>query len=85
MAEENASLILELDSGPTVKQFRSLQRQLEILERRTASARQQSEEAGAAAENGELDLSIKTLGNSLGAGSLSSSKISPKDNPKSDF
>ena len=34
LAEENASLILELDSRPTAKQYKSLQRQMDILERK---------------------------------------------------
>ena len=34
LAEENASLILELDARPTAKQYKSLQRQMDILERR---------------------------------------------------
>ena len=34
LAEENASLILELDARPTAKQYKSLQRQMDILERK---------------------------------------------------
>ena len=34
LAEENASLILELDARPTAKQYKSLRRQMDILERR---------------------------------------------------
>ena len=34
LAEESASLILELDARPTAKQYKSLQCQLDILERR---------------------------------------------------
>lgn len=39
MAEENAALILELDARPTGKQYKSLQRQVEILERRLNEAK----------------------------------------------
>lgn len=34
LAEENASLVLELDCRPTAKQYKSLQHQMDILERR---------------------------------------------------
>lgn len=39
LAEENASLILELDARPTAKQYKSLQRQMDILERRLTDAK----------------------------------------------
>ena len=39
LAEENASLILELDARPTAKQYKSLQRQMDILERRLADSK----------------------------------------------
>ncbi|KAK9820170.1 hypothetical protein WJX72_007055 [[Myrmecia] bisecta] len=62
LAEENASLILELDARPTVKQYKSLQRQLEILELRAAQAKPGGQTAGDTAADGELDLGIKVLG-----------------------
>ena len=44
LAEENASLILELDARPTAKQYKSLQRQMDILERRLNEAKLQTPE-----------------------------------------
>ena len=44
LAEENASLILELDARPTAKQYKSLQRQMDILERRLNDAKLQTPE-----------------------------------------
>ncbi len=41
LAEENASLILELDARPTAKQYKSLQRQMDILERRLNDSKAQ--------------------------------------------
>lgn len=41
LAEENASLILELDARPTAKQYKSLQRQMDILERRLNDSKTQ--------------------------------------------
>lgn len=41
LAEENASLILELDARPTAKQYKSLQRQMDILERRLNESKAQ--------------------------------------------
>ncbi|KAL3157009.1 hypothetical protein ABBQ38_001262 [Trebouxia sp. C0009 RCD-2024] len=62
LAEENASLILELDARPTAKQYKSLQRQMDILERRLADSKADAQGLGEAAEEGELDLSCKVLG-----------------------
>ncbi len=43
LAEENAALILELDARPTGKQHKSLQRQVDILERRLSEAKMQTQ------------------------------------------
>ena len=43
LAEESAALILELDARPTGKQHKSLQRQLDILERRLSEAKMQTQ------------------------------------------
>jgi len=43
LAEENASLILELDARPTAKQYKSLQRQMDILERRLNDSKLQAQ------------------------------------------
>ncbi|KAL0019238.1 hypothetical protein WJX79_004955 [Trebouxia sp. C0005] len=61
LAEENASLILELDARPTAKQYKSLQRQMDILERRLNDSKTQG--LGETAEEGELELGSKVLGN----------------------
>ena len=43
LAEENASLILELDARPTVKQYKSLQRQMDILSRRLSESKAEAQ------------------------------------------
>ena len=45
LAEENASLILELDARPTAKQYKSLQRQMDILERKLNESKHAQEYA----------------------------------------
>lgn len=46
LAEENASLILELDARPTAKQYKSLQCQMDILERRLDKSKLQAQGSG---------------------------------------
>ena len=43
LAEENASLILELNARPTAKQYKSLQRQMDILERRLSESKAETQ------------------------------------------
>lgn len=43
LAEENASLILELDARPTAKQYKSLQRQVDVLERKLSDSKHAQE------------------------------------------
>jgi hypothetical protein len=57
---------MELEARPTSKQYRSLQRQQEILERRLVTARRVTpEDAGAAAEDAHLDVGMRAAGMSL--------------------
>ncbi|GMH32940.1 hypothetical protein BSKO_00774 [Bryopsis sp. KO-2023] len=61
LTEENSSLLLELEARPTVKDMKSAQRQVELMERRLMKA-SQSGDAGGAAEAGELGLGIGSSG-----------------------
>eukprot|EP00803_Ostreobium_quekettii_P000784 evm.model.scf_855.2 EVM.evm.TU.scf_855.2 scf_855:24944-33980(+) len=61
LAEENASLIMELNMRPTAKDLGSCHRQIALLERRLLRARSTGD-AGSAAEAGEREIGAQLAG-----------------------
>lgn len=84
LAEENAALILEIESRPSSREVRSLQRQVEILERQLARAKDLREEGAAGVAGADAEANEQVLAAAASHGLQGSERLGTRDRIRRD-